>query len=91
MSTYKLTFTVNIEEQDDPAARKHAKGIIEVLVKSCRVPGVKLQQGYQGQPPGGVQMGRKKSYQRTRISGVRIFRGALFKTKASKLNLNYFK
>ena len=31
MHTYKLTFTVTIEEQDDPAARKHTKGIIEVL------------------------------------------------------------
>ena len=86
MSTYKLTFTVNIEEQDDPAARKHAKGIIEALGEVVSGAGVKLQQVYQDQPPRGVQMGRKKSYQRTRISGVRIFRGAPFKTKASALN-----
>jgi hypothetical protein len=38
MSTYKLTFTVTIEEQDDPAARKQAKGIIKALgeVVGCR-------------------------------------------------------
>jgi len=82
MSTYKVTFTVNIEEQDDPAARKHAKGIIEALGEVVSGAGVKLQQVYQDQPPRGVQMGRKKSYQRTRISGVRIFRGAPFKTSA---------
>jgi len=31
MSTYNLTFTVTIEDQDDPAARKHTEGIIEAL------------------------------------------------------------
>jgi len=82
MSTYKLTFTVNIEEQDDPAARKHAKGIIEALGEVVSGAGVKLQQVYQDQPPRGVQMGRKKSYQRIRISDVRTFRDAPFKTKA---------
>ena len=86
MSTYKLTFTVNIEEQDDPAARKHAKGIIEALGEVVSGAGVKLQQVYQAQPPMDVQMGRKKSYQRIRISGVRIFRDAPFKTKTSALN-----
>jgi len=86
MSTYKLTFTVNIEEQDDPAARKHAKGIIEALGEVVSGAEVKLQQVYQDQPPRGVQMGRKKSYQRIRISDVRTFRDAPFKTKTSALN-----
>ena len=56
MSTYKLTFTVTIEEQDDPAARKHAKGIIEALGKVVSDAEAKLQQVYQDQPPRGVRI-----------------------------------
>jgi len=56
MNTYKLTFTVTIENVDDPAARKQAKAIVEVL--DGFVPGaeVKLQQVHQDKPPRGVRM-----------------------------------
>jgi hypothetical protein len=57
MSTYKLTFTVTIEEQDDPAARKHAKGIIEALGEVVSGAEVKLQQVHQDKPPRGVRLG----------------------------------
>jgi hypothetical protein len=57
MSIYKLTFTVTIEEQDDPAARKHAKGIIEALGEVVSGAEVKLQQVHQDKPPRGVRMG----------------------------------
>jgi hypothetical protein len=57
MSAYKLTFTVTIEEQDDPAARKHAKGIIEALGEVVSGAEVKLQQVHQDKPPRGVRMG----------------------------------
>jgi hypothetical protein len=57
MSTYKLTFTVTIDEQDDPAASKHAKGIIEALGEVVSDADVKLQQVHQDQPPRGVRMG----------------------------------
>ena len=56
MSTYKLTFTVTIEEQDDPAVRKHAKGIIEALGEVVSGADVKLQQVHQDKPPRGVRM-----------------------------------
>jgi hypothetical protein len=57
MSTYKLTFTVTFEEQDDPEARKQAKGIIEALGEVVSDADVKLQQVYQDQAPRGVRMG----------------------------------
>jgi hypothetical protein len=56
MNEYKLTFTVTIEEQDDPAARKHAKGIIEALGEVVSGADVKLQQVHQDKPPRGVRM-----------------------------------
>ena len=57
MNEYKLTFTVTIEELDDPAARKQAKGIIEALGEVVEGADVKLQQVYQDKPPRGVRMG----------------------------------
>jgi len=57
MGTYKLTFTVTIEEQDDTAARKHAKGIIEALGVVVSGAEVKLKQVHQDKPPRGVRMG----------------------------------
>ena len=57
MNEYKLTFTVTIEEQDDPAARKHAKGLVEALGEVVSGADVKLQQVYMDQPPRGVRMG----------------------------------
>ena len=57
MNEYKLTFTVTIEGQDDPAVRKHAKGIIEALGEVVAGADVKLQQVHQDKPPRGVRMG----------------------------------
>lgn len=56
MNEYKLTFTVTIEEQDDPAARKHAMGIIESLGEVVSDADVKLQQVHQDKPPRGVRI-----------------------------------
>ena len=57
MNEYKLTFTVTFKDQDDPAARKQAKGIIEALGEVVEGADVKLQQMHQDQPPRGVRMG----------------------------------
>jgi hypothetical protein len=57
LGTYKLTVTVTIVEQDDPAARKHAKGIIEALGEVVSDAEVKLQQVHQDKPPRGVRIG----------------------------------
>ena len=57
MNEYKLTFTVTLKDQDDPAARKQAKGIIEALGEVVSGADVKLQQVYRDQPPRGVRMG----------------------------------
>ncbi len=57
MNDYKLTFTVTIKEQDDPAARKQAKDIADAISKIVSAADVKLQQIYTDQPPGGVRMG----------------------------------
>ena len=57
MSTYKLTFTVIIEDHDDPAARQQAKGIVEAIGEVVEGAEVKLQQVYQDQPPRSVRMG----------------------------------
>jgi hypothetical protein len=56
MNEYKLTFTVTFEDQDDPAARKYAKGIIEALGEVVSGADVKLQQVHQDKPPRGVRM-----------------------------------
>ena len=52
---------MTIEEQDDPAARKHAKGIIEALGEVVEGAKVKLQQVHQDKPPRGVRMGWVRS------------------------------
>ncbi|MDH3454741.1 MAG: hypothetical protein OEL80_06295 [Desulfuromonadales bacterium] len=57
MNEYKLTFTVTIEEQDDPAARKQAKDIAEAVSKIVSGADAKLQQVYLNQPPRGIRMG----------------------------------
>jgi hypothetical protein len=56
MNDYKLTFTVSIKEQDDPAARKQAKDITEAVSKIVSGADVKLQQVFTDQPPRGVRM-----------------------------------
>ena len=57
MNEYKLTFTVKIEELDDPAARKQAKEITEAVGEVVPGAEVKLQQVHQDQPPRGVRIG----------------------------------
>jgi hypothetical protein len=47
---------VTIEEQDNPAARKHAKGIIDALDEVVSGAEVKLQQVHQDKPPRGVRI-----------------------------------
>ena len=56
MNDYKLTFTVTIKGQDDPAARKQAKDIAEAIDKIVSGADTKLQQVYVNQPPRGVRM-----------------------------------
>ena len=57
MNEYKLTFTVTFKEQDDPAARKHAKGIIKALDGVVEGGEAKLQQVHMDQPPRGIRLG----------------------------------
>ena len=57
MNEYKLTFTVTIEDQDDPAARQRAKEIVEAIGEVVEGGEVKLQQVYMDRPPRGVRMG----------------------------------
>ena len=57
MNNYKLTFTVEVKGQDDPDARKQAKGIIVALGEAMAGAEVKLQQVHQDKPPRGVRMG----------------------------------
>ena len=49
MNEYKLTFTVTIQGQDDPAARKQAEKILEDVSKVVPDAEGKLQQLYQDQ------------------------------------------
>ena len=57
MNEYKLTFSVIIKEQDDPAARKRAREIVEAIGEVVAGAEVKLQQVYTDRPPRGVRMG----------------------------------
>ena len=57
MNEYKLTFTVTINEQDDPAARKRAKDIVAAIGEVVAGAEVKLQQIYDDRAPRGVRMG----------------------------------
>ena len=57
MNEYKLTFTLTIEELDDPDARKRAKGIIKALDGVVKGAKVKLQHVHQDKPPRGVLIG----------------------------------
>jgi len=56
MNEYKLTFSVTIKAQDDPAARKQAKGILEEVREIVSGAEAKLQQIYTGKPPRGIQI-----------------------------------
>lgn len=57
MNEYKLTFTVIIKDQDDPAARKQAKIISEAIGEIIPSAEMKLQQVFMDQPPRGVRLG----------------------------------
>jgi hypothetical protein len=47
---------VTIKEQDDPAARKQAKDIVEAVSNVVSDADAKLQQVFTDQPPRGVRM-----------------------------------
>ena len=57
MNKYKLTFTMTIEDIDDPAARQQAKGIADAINKTVNGAEMKLQQVYMDKPPRGVKTG----------------------------------
>ncbi len=57
MNKYKLTFTVTIEDLDDPAARQQAKGIAGAISKAVEGAEMKLQQIYTDKPPRGIPVG----------------------------------
>jgi len=56
MNEYRLTFSVTIEAQDDPAARKQAKNVLEEVREIISDAEAKLQQVYTGKPPRGIQI-----------------------------------
>jgi hypothetical protein len=56
LNEYKLTFTVTIEEHDDPAVRKRARAIVEAFGEVVSGAEVKVQQVHKDKPPRGVRM-----------------------------------
>ena len=56
VNEYKLTFSVIIKDQDDPAARKQAKAIVDSLSGLVSGAEVKLQQVHQDKPPRRVKI-----------------------------------
>ena len=56
MNEYKLTITVPIKEQDDPAARKQAKIIMEAISKTVLDNEAKLQEVFTDKPPRGIRI-----------------------------------
>lgn len=56
MNEYKLTVTVAIKAQDDPAARKEAQEVAEAVKQVAPNAEMKLKQVYADQPPRGVRM-----------------------------------
>jgi hypothetical protein len=56
MNEYKLTITVPIKEQDDPAARKQAKIIMEAISKTVLDTEAKLQEVFTDKPPRGIRI-----------------------------------
>jgi hypothetical protein len=57
MNEYKLTFTMTIEDRDDPAARQRAKAIAAAIGEVVEGAEVKLQEVYRDRTPRGVRMG----------------------------------
>jgi len=56
MNNYKLTFTLNLNGEDDPAARQQAKSLIESLNGSLEGAELKLQQVFKEVPPRNIQI-----------------------------------
>ena len=56
MNNYKLTFTLNLNGEDDPAARQQAKALIESLNGSLEAAELKLQQVFKDVPPRNIQI-----------------------------------
>lgn len=57
MNKYKLTFTVTIEDLDDPAARQQAKVIEDAISKVVDGAETKLQEVHTDKPPRGIRIG----------------------------------
>lgn len=57
MSEYKLTFTLTLQEQDDPAVRKRVRDIVEAVGGIVSGAEIKLQQVFADRPPRRVRMG----------------------------------
>ncbi len=56
MKEYKLTFTMTIKAQDDPAARKESRKILDAVGQVAPDTEAKLQQVYKDKPPRGVKI-----------------------------------
>lgn len=56
MKEYKLTFTMTIKAQDDPAARKESRNILDAVGQVAPDTEAKLQQVYKDKPPRGVKI-----------------------------------
>ena len=56
MNNYKLTFTLNLNGEDDPAARQQAKALIESLNGSLEGAELKLQEVFKDVPPRNIQI-----------------------------------
>lgn len=56
MHAYKLTVTVTINDQDDPAARKQAREIAAAIGEVVAGAEVKLQQVFPDRPPRGIRI-----------------------------------
>jgi hypothetical protein len=54
MNEYKLTFSVTIKAQDDPAARKQAKDVLDNLKEVVPGTEAKLQEVYKDKQPRGI-------------------------------------
>ena len=56
MNEYKLTFTMTINAQDDPAARMQSRNILDAVGQVAPDTEAKLQQVYKDKPPRGVKI-----------------------------------
>ncbi len=56
MTEYKLTITVTINADDDPAARGKAKNILEAVSQSLPDADTSLKEVFKNKPPRGVKL-----------------------------------